>query len=672
MIRRHLGLRIPLTLAAVTLLVVGVEQTLVAYQDARLEYNTAKNYIGVLARTTAGASVNPLLVRDYPQLQNTCLGLLETPGVVAVRIDRSDGARVVDLTVDKSYAPDQIIWQQAPIQVALAAKTSFTTDTSSEGDTIGQLAIGLDRGIFWRRAVQSAQRGLIQALALVIALTVALTFVIRRSVVKPIQKVAHVAKRIGAGDLDQAFPRTRSDEIGQLEQEIDSMRQSLDLLLTEAQSLRVQAEEANDAKTQFLANMSHEMRTPLTAVLGFAEELLLEISNVNLYSDQDATEYTDQKSDTARHHLDHLNAIRRNGQHLLAVINDILDLAKIEAGHSLINKGDISLTELLDDLEPILATMAERTGLPFGLTRHAPLPSSIQTDDQRVRQVLINLVGNAVKFTSKGSVHVNVSFVPSKQTPANHGTLQFVVTDTGIGIQDEVRHRIFEAFNQGDISMSRSYGGTGLGLSISRRLAQDLGGDISILDNADTQPGHGTSFMFTIDAGQVQINHDEPDKTLAPRASSTKPSNWREGLSILLVEDGMDNQRLIKLILERAGAKVEVANNGQMACDALIHDAKTFDVVLMDMQMPVMDGYTATRTLRKTGVDAPIIALTAHAMSGAREQCLEAGCDDYTTKPVKRQVLLELIGEWAGTKSNKAISLHQALHKPEPPDHQAA
>jgi len=356
----------------------------------------------------------------------------------------------------------------------------------------------------------------------------------------------------------------------------------------------------------------------------------------------------------------------------LAVINDILDLSKIEAGHSLINKGDINLNALLDDVEPILATMAERTGLVFGLTRHAPLPNNIQTDDQRVRQVLINLVSNAVKFTPKGSVHVNVSFVPCTQTTPLHGTLKFVVTDTGIGIQDEARHRIFEAFNQGDISMSRNYGGTGLGLSISRRLAQDLGGDICILDDADTKPGHGTSFMFTIDAGQVQIDSDETNKTPAPAPLSTKPSDWRKGLNILLVEDGIDNQRLIKLILERAGAKVEVANNGQMACDALIHDAKTFDVVLMDMQMPVMDGYTATRTLRKTGIDAPIIALTAHAMSGARQQCLEAGCDDYTTKPVKRQTLLELIGVWANAKSDKAISIRQLCNKPDLPDPKAA
>jgi len=295
-----------------------------------------------------------------------------------------------------------------------------------------------------------------------------------------------------------------------------------------------------------------------------------------------------------------------------------------------------------------------------------PLPETILTDPLRLRQILVNLVGNAIKFTERGEVRVGARLIsglgrgtvpfssdenrdsPPKAGPAR---LQFEVTDTGIGMSEEQVANLFQPFSQVDGSTSRRFGGTGLGLAISKRLAEALGGTIEV----HSAPGKGSTFSVTIDPGPLEgIGVLHPTEAVAsPAAPGAAPAG--EGkialcARVLLAEDGPDSQRLISLVLKKAGADVTSVENGQLALEAALaaRDAgNLFDVILMDIQMPVMDGYEATRALRDRGYTGPIIALTAHAMTGDRQRCLDAGCDDYAAKPIDRRQLLATVARWA-------------------------
>jgi signal transduction histidine kinase/CheY-like chemotaxis protein len=421
---------------------------------------------------------------------------------------------------------------------------------------------------------------------------------------------------------------------------------------------------ANRAKSEFLTNMSHELRTPLTAILGFAELLQEEEGEA-----------------TPVDHNERLRTIRRNGQYLMELINDILDLSKIEAGKIEIERLDVSPARILNDVVTLLQVRADARKLALSVVLEGRIPATIHTDPTRLRQILINLVGNAIKFTETGSVTITGRVVT---TDPENGRLQLDVADTGIGMSGEQIGKLFEPFSQADASSSRNYGGTGLGLAISRRLARMLGGEITVSSN----PGRGSSFRFEIDIGPTacvasaepaaEINRlldfdapgissaaDRPHSTdkCADRQeeeaeansestdSLTAPSpSLPAGLRILLAEDGPDNRALVGFVLRKAGAEVAFAENGRIAVASArqaVEKGAPFDVILMDMQMPVLDGYAATRELRAAGYHLPIIALTAHAMSDDREKCLAAGCDGYTTKPIDRSELLTLVAHHA-------------------------
>lgn len=378
-----------------------------------------------------------------------------------------------------------------------------------------------------------------------------------------------------------------------------------------------QAAAASRAKSEFLAHMSHEIRTPLTAILGYAELL---------------AEPADEHHDPAQV-LPAARTIRNNAEHLLSVLNDILDVSKIEAGQLQIERVPVAPLRLLGEVFELMRPKATAKGLELRLVCDSEVPETITTDPLRLRQVLLNLVGNAIKFTETGEVAVHLLF------DARSRRLACRVVDTGIGMSPEACERIsrFEAFTQGDASMARRFGGTGLGLRISRALARKLGGDLTIA----SREGLGSTFTVTISTGDVTgvaLHPVGEVGTAAPlpaaRARPRTDGRALAGIDILLVEDGVDNQRLIRFHLERAGARVSVAVNGREALDAVTGGDATPDLILMDMQMPVMDGYTATRALRTAGWRGPIVALTAHAMSGDRERCLEAGCDDYLSKPI--------------------------------------
>ncbi len=394
--------------------------------------------------------------------------------------------------------------------------------------------------------------------------------------------------------------------------DITSRQQAADAM----RSAKEAAEAASYAKTAFLANMSHEIRTPLNAMLGFTDVLV-------------------SQTDATPQQRDYLQTIHDSGRHLLTLINDVLDLSKIESGQMQVEKVRCSPHEMIDATISILRVPAQERGLMLEYFWKSEIPDSIETDPARLRQILMNLIGNAIKFTEVGSVQV-----AARLAKGESAHLVIDVIDTGVGIEAQAALRIFDPFVQADSSITRRFGGTGLGLSISRRLARLLGGDLTV----NSEVGRGSIFTLTIPAGSLDglrlTQRASADVVATPRLDQ-RTLRSLPGCRILLVEDGVTNRKLISLILERAGASVWCAENGQAGLEAVAWEP--FDLILMDMQMPVMDGYTATRELRRTGCTLPIIALTAHAMASDERKCREAGCSGYLTKPIDRAQLLEAV-----------------------------
>ncbi|ASV73361.1 Sensory transduction histidine kinase [Thermogutta terrifontis] len=406
------------------------------------------------------------------------------------------------------------------------------------------------------------------------------------------------------------------------------------------------AEVATQAKSEFLANMSHEIRTPMTAILGYAEMLLEELTQEGCKSEHRAA----------------LQTIQRNGNYLLQLINDVLDLSKIEAGKMRLEMQPFPLRETLDEIIALMRIRAEEKKLPLRLEVLTPLPDLIISDPVRIRQILINLIGNAIKFTEQGEVRVRVSCMPQEEP--DHARLRLDVIDTGIGIPPELMARLFQPFTQGDSSTSRKYGGTGLGLSISKRLAEMLGGEITVTST----PGKGSTFTVTILVQTVRREHADAGRTSrgaelpldpgstaahAPAPATQTQPDVVSHLRVLLAEDAPDIRRLLKLILEKAGVSVTLAENGREAVEkamAAWKEGQPFDVIFMDMQMPEMDGYEATRFLRQEGYSGIIVALTAHALAEDEGKCLTAGCNKYLSKPIRRETLLQTLQELASQR----------------------
>jgi signal transduction histidine kinase/ActR/RegA family two-component response regulator len=401
-----------------------------------------------------------------------------------------------------------------------------------------------------------------------------------------------------------------------------------------ADEARLTALAADKAKSEFLANMSHEIRTPLTAILGFTDELIDEAARTGQAVGPDPA----------------LLTVKRNGHHLLAIVNDILDLARIEAGKLTVEDLPCAPLRIVADVVALLRPRAVEKQLRLDVRLRGPVPETIHSDAIRIHQILVNLVGNAIKFTEHGGVTLRLELLQATaESPKPR--LAIDVVDTGIGLAPESQSRIFEAFAQGDASLTRRHGGTGLGLTISRELARLLGGDITV----ESSGAGGSVFRASVATGPlegVRLLDAAATESLRP----TTPAMARpvlKGLEplrgrILLAEDGPDNQALISSVLRRAGLEVDLANDGQIACEKALaaRDAGAeFDLIVMDMQMPLMTGYEATAALRREGVRIPILALTAQAMTGDRDKCLAAGCDEYLSKPIDRARLLELVRE---------------------------
>ena len=392
---------------------------------------------------------------------------------------------------------------------------------------------------------------------------------------------------------------------------------------------RRQADAANEAKSIFLANMSHEMRTPMNAVLG-----MLRLAQ------------SDDLPAMSAPQADYVFKAEQSAKTLLRVINDILDFSKIEAGRLEMEKAEFSISHVLSQMTDMFTPQFKEKGLNFDVSAPASLPPRLLGDPLRLGQVLLNLISNAIKFTEKGGVSLSVSEIGRQDRQV---TLQFTVRDTGIGMNQEQIKVLFNPFTQGDLSTTRKYGGTGLGLTISQELVRLMGGEIWCA----SEPGRGATFHMTAEFDLVPEGAEPGSARQGRPEIKAKPRDLSRAKPILLVEDNEMNQLIARKFLEKKGLKVEVANNGREALDML--QAGDYELVFMDIQMPVMDGLSCTMEIRKIERfrDLPIIAMTAHAMSGDREKSLGAGMNDHITKPIDVNMLYAALEKWIGASHLK-------------------
>jgi len=392
---------------------------------------------------------------------------------------------------------------------------------------------------------------------------------------------------------------------------------------------KMEAEEANKAKSSFLANMSHEIRTPMNAILGFTEIL--------------KRGYVKNENESLRY----LNTIHSSGKNLLELINDILDLSKVESGRLEVEKRKVEPYAIIHEVLQMLTVKANENGLALAFRAEGELPKEIETDPVRLRQIAFNLIGNALKFTEEGSVTVTCRFRKSATGPQ----LMIDITDTGIGMSGDALENIFDPFVQADSTVTRRFGGTGLGLAISRKFAQALGGDITV----KSKVGKGSTFRVSLATGDldgVAFLQPEAVNNLRKKIDAAESYRWQfPQARVLVVDDGEENRELVKFLLEDAGLSVDEAENGQVGVEKAA--SGEFDVILMDIQMPVMDGFIAVGILREQGLKIPVIALTANAMKGFEAQCLDAGYSGYLSKPINIDQFMERMAQLLGGRKVK-------------------
>ena len=385
------------------------------------------------------------------------------------------------------------------------------------------------------------------------------------------------------------------------------------------------ADAANAAKSAFVANISHEIRTPLAAIIGYSGFLL-----------------EPDKTPSEKHNC--IMAIQRNSGHLANLVNEVLDLSKIEAGFLEVEPLTFGIAEIFEYVEAVSGYKAREKGLSFDLQISSSVPKYVKTDPTRLRQILTNVIGNALKFTERGSVKVTVD-CERQPDKFRSKILSIGVRDTGIGISATRTEDVFTRFMQADSSTTRKFGGTGLGLQLSMRLAQALGGDVRLIES---KLGHGSHFQITVEIGSAnEVSQIEVEERIAERTEelvALQNESFRD-MRILVVDDSEDNRDILKIMLKSTGAKIETAENGEAGIERALNSE--FDVVLMDIQMPGIDGHEAAKRLRSKGFRKPILALTAHALKEDRERSIQSGCDDHITKPIRKDELVSAVAHYA-------------------------
>jgi signal transduction histidine kinase/DNA-binding response OmpR family regulator len=646
------------------------------YQIEAEQHRSADSVVLGIAR----ASELPMTVGDARELSRLLNSFLRDPELLFIAAYTSDTKPPVvairDLQGWQEYAagkidPDRCIISQHYVE-ALEEKDDFPTDVESEpadshrGSTksanVGRIVIGLSTVM--TRQAQSHESRLI-LFATLAAATVGGTFLFFTlgSWLRRLQDLASATQSIARGDFSNSVSDRHDDEIGRLAHSFEGMRLALmgrdaklrgftetlqDQVKQRTRDLEhalLNAEEANRAKSLFLAHMSHELRTPLNGVIGMVDLLLATPTN------SQQRRYCD---------LAKVSALS-----LLDLINDVLDFSKIEAGKLELESADFDLHETVEGVSQVLAERAKKKNLQLICGIDPQVPRFVTGDAVRFRQVLTNLISNAVKFTERGEVAVHLMLLQQSDSKA---TVKIDVRDTGMGIPKERQDRLFKSFSQVDASTTRKFGGSGLGLAISQRITEIMGGQMSV----ESEEGNGSTFSFT---AQLQTRAPSAAETKAQSAPQIEEqgladSSPLQGMKILLAEDHEINQMVAGEILTRAGCQVTIAANGQEALEAVQRGG--LDLVLMDCQMPILDGLEATRRIRKYESESnkrghiPIIALTANAIKGDRELCLAAGMDGYVTKPIEAAEVISTIQSlFSNGRPQSAASAPASLAQPQ-------
>ncbi|UUD64479.1 response regulator [Pseudomonas seleniipraecipitans] len=607
-----------------TLLLTGF-LTFNRLQDLRVEINHTGQLI---ASQLAPATEYGVISGNRQVLESLLQATLKTPHLRFVEVrDRDDNILVyLEQPEHLQSANGHLDIFQAPIQ---QQEVDLGSDfiphdagaaTFPSGSYLGRVVVGVSSDAFNTR-----QQEILLKVALLVLFALLLTFLLARRLARhlsqPLSAMNDAVKAIQSGNYQTTLPEVGDGELAVLARHINNLASGLNNAALEQQQAmtllikaREESELANRAKSDFLAMMSHELRTPMNGVLGMLQ--LLETTELN----QEQHEYAALASEST--------------EHLLKVINDILDFSRIERGALELELISFNLPVLLKTSLQAFQHSAQQRGLALHLALGEALPSlQVQGDPTRLRQILVNLIGNALKFTERGEVRVEANW-----QALDNQVLWFTcsVHDTGIGISSERLDTMFDAFQQADNSISRRYGGTGLGLPIARTLAERMGGTLT----ARSEPGHGSCFTL-----EIPLPFSAQQPAPRPEASSPGPA-LQQTLSVLLVEDNPVNQTVIEAMLRSLGYQVTLVADGAQAVSAV--QRESFAAVLMDCRLPIMDGYEATRRIRKLAAmgQVPIIALTANALQGDREACLQAGMNDYLAKPFKRAELQELLDRW--------------------------
>jgi len=565
-----------------------------------------------------------LLTTEYDELQPYVEEAVNDPHIDAILVANRENRIVVSnefILIGRSL-PELENWRD---------RRWLTREITNPTGKLGTLAIR-----FSHANLQMVNREVIN-LAITIAfaglvIIAVLGVIIGRLLTRRLEVLTNAAQHMADGDMSVRTGLTGTDEIAIVGQAFDKMARSVEFNLgalrsmtdeleerveertAELQEARDAAVQADRSKSAFLANMSHEIRTPLTAIIGFSESLL------------DANQSIEER-------IESIHTIIDSGKHLLQIINDILDLSKIEADKLEVDQSPVSPFAVIDDVTNIVTMLAQSKGLVLKTEYDSLLPKEILSDELRFKQILINLCNNAIKFTDEGSVRIKVDCDKKAEQ------LIIQVIDTGVGMSDEQIDKLFRPFSQADSSASRKYGGTGLGLHLSRELAHKLGGDITVESTRQV----GSCFTLTLATGPLEhTSFIAPPALIVeniPRQVSDLPS-YVSG-KVLLAEDNPDNQRLVMMLIRKAGAQVDLAENGKEAVEMALQN--DYDLIFMDLQMPIMNGLDAVRSLRDQGYDKPIVALTANAMKMDIEACEQAGTNDFAAKPIDREKFYKIL-----------------------------